>query len=107
MRLELDLDTLIASVLGLRESNLLGLLEMSFLGLLEVDFGLLELSWLGLLEVGFLVDTELLTVGRLALFEDTDLLLEFGVATVGFDGSREGFAMPFVTFPFDVRSVRR
>jgi hypothetical protein len=60
----------------------------------------------------FLVDMDLLamldlrTAGSVFLV-DADLLLEPGVAAFGGDGCGEGFKMLFVTFPSDVRSLRR
>lgn len=43
------------------------------------------------------------------LFVDSDLLLKLDVAAllVDGDGGREGFVKLFVTFPSDVRSLRR
>jgi hypothetical protein len=81
----------------------------AFLSLL----GLLGL--LGLLEVVLFVDADFLTAGRAAVavfFVDTHFLLVAGVAVVGTavgraDGGREGFVVLFVTFPSDVRSLRR
>lgn len=61
------------------------------------------------------VDMDLLAVVDLSsrkgagavLLIDANLLLEPGVAAVGGDGCCEGFKMLFVTFPSDVRSLRR
>jgi hypothetical protein len=81
---------------------------------LEVDFDALSTLLavlLRLLEAVLLVDSDLLAVlwaAGAVLFVDADLLL---VACVAFgwaaDGGREGFVMLFVTFPSDVRSLRR
>jgi hypothetical protein len=77
---------------------------------LELDFDAL-LTLLGLLEASLLVDADLLAVLRTAgavFFVDADLLLVARVAAACWlDGGREGFAMLFVTFPSDVRSLRR
>lgn len=48
------------------------------------------------------------TTGSVLLLVDTDLLLELDVAVAGADGlGGEGFKRLFVTFPSDVRSLRR
>ena len=92
----------------------------------ELDLGngartgklVLVLLWLlGLMLAVVLVggDMDLFTAGRgrrqttgSVLLVDTDLLLELDVATFGADGlGGEGFKRLFVTFPSDVRSLRR
>lgn len=58
------------------------------------------------------VDMKLLAVGCWAaeavFFVDTDFFFVAGVAVVGWvDGGREGLVELFVTFPSDVRRLRR
>jgi hypothetical protein len=56
--------------------------------------------------MNLLAMADLRTAGSVFLI-DADLLLKPGVAAVGGDGCCEGFKMLFVTFPSDVRSLRR
>jgi hypothetical protein len=111
-RLELDLDASLLAVLGL-----LGLPEAG----LFVDAELLAAMWCccccccrccygrcccygGGTADAVLVDADVLLVAGVAAVNGGGLLL-LGLLLV--DGGREGLAMLFVTFPSDVRSLRR
>jgi hypothetical protein len=95
-------------------SSLLGLLEMAVLGLFEVVFRLFEVALFGLLEAVLFVDADFLAVlggtADAVFFVDADLLFVAGLASTGgwWNGGREGLVMLFfVTFPSDLRRLRR